>query len=81
MKKIKSTGELFKALIEEKGLSVYSFSKKARYSNSRIYAICNNQFDVRTIHVCNAKVFATVLGFKTIDEFYKALNIDLLESI
>ena len=49
MKKVKSTGELFKALIEKKGLSVYSFSKKARYSNSRIQNINQKKLEEENI--------------------------------
>ena len=77
----KVEGTKFLNLIREKGYSVYSFAKKCRYSNARLYRICSGECDIASVKVFNIIIFARVLGYNTIDEFLGVLGIDLLYDI
>ena len=74
-------GKRFQELIESKGYTLYSFAKKCRYSNARLYQICSGKYDVASIKTYNAIIFARILGFATVDAFFEALGIDILKDL
>ena len=74
-------GKKFMDLITSKGYTIYSFAKKCQYSNARMYKLCSGEFDVGSVKVYNAVIFARMLGFRTVDEFLDALGIDLLKDL
>lgn len=77
----KKEGAKLYNLIKQRGFTVYSFAKKCRYSNARLYKLCSGEYDIASIKVYNAIIFARVLGYSTIDAFLDALGIDLLIDI
>ena len=74
-------GQKLLELIKSKGMSIYSFAKKCRYSNARMYKLCSGEYDVGSVKVYNAVIFARVLGFETVDAFLEAIGIDLLKDL
>lgn len=74
-------GQKLYELITSRGMSVYSFAKKCQYSNARMYKLCSGEYDVGSVKVYNALIFARVLGFDTVDAFLEALGIDLLKDL
>lgn len=77
----KEEGTRFYDLIKEKGYSVYSFAKKCRYSNARLYKLCSGEYDIGSIKLYNAIIFARVLGYQNIEVFLSDIGIDLLKDI
>lgn len=74
-------GKRFHELIRSKGFTVYSFAKKCQYSNARMYKLCSGEYDIGSVKVYNAVIFARVLGFNTVDDFLKAIGIDILSDL
>ena len=74
-------GKKLYELIRKKGYTVYSFAKKCQYSNARLYKLCSGQYDIGSVKVYNALIFARVLGFATVDDFLAELGIDLLKDL
>lgn len=74
-------GKKFHELIKAKGFTIYSFAKKCQYSNARMYKLCSGEYDIGSIKVYNALIFARVLGYDTIDAFLGELGIDLLKDL
>lgn len=77
----KEEGMRFYNLIKSKGYTVYSFAKKCRYSNARLYKLCSGEYDIISVKTYNVIIFARVLGYSTIDSFLEELGIDLLKDI
>lgn len=77
----KEQGQKLYEIIKKKGYTVYSFAKKCRYSNARLYKLCAGEYDIGSVKVINALVFARVLGYETIDEFLQDLGFDLLKDL
>ena len=74
----KQAGKL-KNLIESKGYSIYKFAVQCRYSTSRMYRIMSGEVDISTIQVGNIIIFARILGFKYVDDFLQAIDVDILD--
>lgn len=74
-------GQALLKLIISKGYTPYSFSKKAMYSNSRLYKIIRGECDITSIKVYNAFIFSKLLGYEKIDDMYDALGIDVLKDL
>lgn len=77
----KKEGERLKELINQKGLSIYKFAKLTYYSDSRIYRLINGECSIMTVEVRNACLFAQALGYKSLNDFLNAMNIDILNNI
>ncbi|MBO5387256.1 MAG: helix-turn-helix domain-containing protein [Lachnospiraceae bacterium] len=74
-------GKKLQELIKAKGFTVYSFAKRCQYSNARMYKLCSGEYDIGSVKVYNAVIFARTLGFATVDDFLDALGIDILKDL
>lgn len=73
----KQLGVLFSELIKKKGYTPYSLSKSTDYSLTRLYGFVNGEYDIRKLTIPNAVVLARALGYRTIEDFYKELRVDI----
>lgn len=78
MEDFKKEGKKLRELIIAKYGSIYSFAYLSKYAPSRLYRLCSGENDTRTMSLYNAVIFARLLGYKSLEEFYKALGIDIM---
>lgn len=71
-------GKKFLMLIQHAGLTAFKFACRTEYSQTRIYNMIKGNADLRSLTVAKAIKFAKVLGFVSLDEFYNACGIDLV---
>ena len=74
---LEKEGRNFEALISANKLVPFKFACRTEYSQSRIYDMIKGKVNLRSLTVAKAMKFASVLGFKSLDEFYKSCGIDL----
>ena len=74
-------GKKFKRLIESRNMTPYRFSMACLYSPARLYRLISGEDDIRTVQTYNIAIFCRILGINTMDEFFKALDIDLIKEI
>lgn len=75
----KKEGEAFRKLIVSKGSSPYSLAMSTRYGVSKIYRLCSGEESLRTVTLLNIVRFARFFGYKTIEDFYLDMGIDLFK--
>lgn len=73
----KQIGKLFNELLLKKKYTPYSLAKTTDYSLTRLYGFVNGEYDIRKLTIPNAVVLSRALGYTTVEDFYKALNIDI----
>lgn len=71
----------FEKLIREKGFSPYGLSMSLRYGTSRVYRLTSGKDDIKGLSINTLIRLCKLLGFATIEDFYKEIGIDLFKEI